>query len=224
MQQLPLPLPLPAAGHDYQGVWGLPARALKLLSSNSYSIHSPPQVMATCIKVYGVRLHAFDPRRMNSHCYKPCGCSFKDVDVHTKVAIGVDGGGAGGEVGERGKEEGKGVSIGAGGGGSQVLMSLSDLSLSEVGIRNGEVWRCRFLTRVAALGAMAPFPPFFLPSPLPLSLPRALCTSTVLCTVLCSFAGRLFEHLAMCFLFCAVGARGRGKGVSCCAEQGAPGG
>ena len=88
MQQLPLPLPLPAAGHDYQGVWGLPARALKLLSSNSYSIHSPPQVMATCIKVYGVRLHAFDPRRMNSHCYKPCGCSFKDIDVHTKVAIG----------------------------------------------------------------------------------------------------------------------------------------
>ena len=45
----------------------------------------PLQVMFHCTKKYGVRLHAFDPRRMNSYCYKPCGCRYTDEDILTKV-------------------------------------------------------------------------------------------------------------------------------------------
>ena len=42
--------------------------------------------MFHCTKQYGVRLHAFSPRLLNSYCYKPCGCDYTDKDLQTRVS------------------------------------------------------------------------------------------------------------------------------------------
>ena len=43
------------------------------------------QVMFHCTKSYGVRLHVFSPRHLNSYCFKPCGCDYAEADISTQA-------------------------------------------------------------------------------------------------------------------------------------------
>ncbi|GAX73716.1 hypothetical protein CEUSTIGMA_g1169.t1 [Chlamydomonas eustigma] len=43
------------------------------------------KVMFHCTKDFQLRLHTLSPRRFFSYCHKPCGCSYSDQDVLTKI-------------------------------------------------------------------------------------------------------------------------------------------